>query len=354
MAPRKPENERKVTTFRPFGRIASHVDPMVLYTFLGLLIISIVLLAFQLDNKQDCANTEILLSHKQHADSKTYIVGEVITFEAKDSVTHNSSYVWEFGDSSARQTGFQVRHAYMKAGSYVATLKSGKCSWTKEIIVVMGITDTPVSSGADIFPVITGPDEAFVGRKVTFTNNTPGATSWNWRLLQNNAETHSGSSVSYVFSSVGERILTLIVNGDTSHMVQNRVTVYPAIKESGGGGPIIADPWPGPPRADTPAAKPAEPPKPKVPAIADEEFLHLLKQVPLKQRNASDFAQFLCGNLDVRVLLNDKQTDNFSHFCARIHGKKRFKIEKVNLVKDPNGCVTEIRILYDKKVLGIF
>ena len=51
MAPRKPENERKVNSFRPFGKIASHVDPMVLWTFLGLFLVSAVLLAFQMDSK---------------------------------------------------------------------------------------------------------------------------------------------------------------------------------------------------------------------------------------------------------------------------------------------------------------
>ncbi|WP_212002903.1 PKD domain-containing protein [Chitinophaga sp. HK235] len=352
MAPRKPENERKVNSFRPFGKIASHVDPMVLWTFLGLFLISIILLAFQLDGREDCTTTDIVLSNKQHSTGKAYTVGEVITFNAENSDKKRTSFTWEFGDSSARQTGAQVYHSFSKAGSYMITLTSGKCSWNKEVIIVMGAAATPVNAGPDIFPVIDGPGEVFAGRPVTFTNKTPGARSWTWRLLQDNASAHNGSSVSYTFATPGERTLSLIVNGDTAHMVMKNITVFPArAKQAETQLPDPGFPPPPPPVEE----KPKEPEKPRVPAVSDDEFLYMLTQVTSKQKSAGDFSKFLCDNLSARVLLNDKDTDNFTHFCSRIYGKKKFKIEKVNLVKDANGCVKEIRIMYDrKKVLGIF
>ncbi|NSL87942.1 PKD domain-containing protein [Chitinophaga solisilvae] len=348
MAPRKPDNEHKVNSFRPFGKIASHVDPMVLWTFFGLFIISIILLAFQLDGKEDCTNTDIQLSTRQHSGGKSYTVGEVITFNAVGSDKKRTDYAWEFGDSSARQTGAQVYHAFHKAGSYVVTLKSGKCTWNKEVIVVMPVTATPVSSAADVFPVIEGPSEVFAGRPVTFYNKTASATKWTWRLMQDNAEVHTQSSVTYTFSAPGERTLSLIINGDSAHMVMKSITVFPARAKpaddgDGGAFPAVV------PRNDPPPPPPPVEEKPRVPAVSDDEFQYMLTQVVGKQKTAADFAKYLCDNLQARVLLNDNRTDNFAHFCDRIHGKKRVKIQKVNLVKDKNGCVTEIRVIYDKK-----
>nr|WP_295869545.1 PKD domain-containing protein [uncultured Chitinophaga sp.] len=351
MAPRKPENEHKVNSFRPFGKIASHVDPMVLWTFFGLFLISAVLLAFQLDTREDCTTTDIVLSNKQHTSGKAYTVGQVITFNAESSDKKRTDYAWEFGDSSARQTGAQVYHSFNKPGSYMVTLVSGKCAWNKEIIIIAAPA-APAEAGPDIFPVIDGPGEVFAGRPVTFTNKTPGAHTWTWRLLQDNAEPHSGAAVTYTFSSPGERTLSLIVNGDTAHMVMKRITVFPAR-------PQAADPTPdpgfAPPPPPPPTPEPEKPKGPTAPAVADDEFLFMLSQVTTKQKSAADFSKYLCDNLSARVLLNDKETDNFAHFCSRIYGKKKFKIEKVNLIKDANGCVKEIRIMYDRKrVLGIF
>lgn len=351
MAPRKPENEHKVNSFRPFGKIASHVDPMVLWTFFGLFLISAVLLAFQLDTREDCTTTDIVISNKQHTSGKAYTVGQVITFNAESSDKKRTDFAWEFGDSSARQTGAQVYHSFNKPGSYMVTLVSGKCAWNKEIIIVAAPV-APTEAGPDIFPVIDGPGEVFAGRPVTFTNKTPGARTWTWRLLQDNAEPHSGSAVTYTFSSPGERTLSLIVNGDTAHMVMKRITVFPARPQTA---EPIPDPGFTPPPPPPPTPEPEKPKGPTAPAVADDEFLFMLSQVTTKQKSAADFSKYLCDNLSARVLLNDKETDNFAHFCSRIYGKKKFKIEKVNLIKDANGCVKEIRIMYDrKKVLGIF
>lgn len=351
MAPRKPENEHKVNSFRPFGKIASHVDPLVLWTFLGLFLVSMALLAFQLDGREDCSNTDIKLSHIQNSNSKAYAVGEVITFNAENAGKKSSEYTWEFGDSSAKATGRQVYHSFNKAGSYMITLTSGKCTWRKEVMVVMN-TPAATSNQPDIFPVIDGPSEAFAGRPVTFTNATPSAKNWVWRLLQDNAEPHSGSSVTYTFSSPGERTLSLIINGDSSHMVLKHITVFPA---------RATEPEERPEPAFNPAPLPAPTPEEPVkkedprPTISDDEFKYMLTQVTLKQKTANDFAQYLCNNLNARVVLNTNDVDNFSHFCQRIYGKKKFKIERVNLAKDEKGCVKEILIMYDrKKVLGIF
>ena len=324
---------------------------MARWTFLGLFLVSMVLLAFRMSSQEDCSNTDIVLSHIQNSNGKAYAVGEVITFHAQSGRKNNAGYSWEFGDSSAETAGPQVYHSFNKAGSYMVTLTSGKCSWSKEVLVVMAAPETS-SNEPDIFPTIDGPSEVFAGRPATFSNHTPAAQSWSWRLLQDNAEVHSESSVTYNFTGPGERSLSLIINNDTSHMVIKHITVFAARPAA-------------PAESAEPAFNPLPPPeaapeKPKapektIPSISDDEFKFMLTQVTLKQKTAHDFAQYLCNNLNARVVLNTSDVDNFTHFCSRIYGKKKFKIERVNLAKDEHGCVKEILIMYDrKKLLGIF
>jgi hypothetical protein len=348
MTPRKSStNERKVVTYRPFSKITNHIDPMVLYTFLGLFAISIVILAFQVSGKEDCSQASIVLSGQQHGKQTTFTTGEVITFKAENAGKNTS---WNFGDSTEEAQGLQVYHAFNKAGSFMVTLQSGKCEWHQEIIILNPAPDAPPIV-SDQFPVIEGPSEVLAGRPAVFTNNSV-ASKWQWRLLQNDAETHSGKSVTYTFGTPGERILTLIVDGDTSRMVTKHIQVFPA-QQTRRPDNFQPMPFPEPEKPADPVAAPV-PEKPKAPAVSDDEFKYMLVQVVEKQKNAGDFSSYLCSNLNARVLLNDKDTDSFAHFCSRIRGKKRFKIELVNLIKDQDGCVKEIRIRYDKKFLGIF
>ncbi len=355
MAPPKQPNERKVNSVRPFSNITSHIDPMVMYTFLALLIISVAMLAFKAGTKEDCSNVGLALSSRLHGVNTSFTVGEVITFRADNTNKRAVGYAWNFGDSSVQQQGQQVYHAYAAAGSYTITLQAGKCSWQQEVLVV---NPPPVNNSApvaDVFPVIDGPEEVFVGRPATFGNSTPGATSWEWRLLQPNAETHTERSHTYVFSSPGDRVLTLVVNGDASRMVKKRITVFPAPTTPRNNDPFVPPPFPTPATdAGAPAPTPL-PEKPKAPAISDDEFKSMLTQLSNKQKTIQDFSPYLCNNLNARVLLNDKDVKTFTQFCDAIRGKKRIKIEMVNLIKDPEGCVKEIRVRYDKKgFLGIF
>ncbi|SFE04793.1 hypothetical protein SAMN05518672_104262 [Chitinophaga sp. CF118] len=355
MTPRKSStNERKVNTYRPFSKITSHIDPMVLYTFLSLLAISIVILAFQISGREDCSLASIHLSSQQHAGKRTsFTTGEVITFKAENAGKIRSDISWDFGDSTEQAQGLQVYHAFNKAGNYTITLLKGKCSWHQEVIILNAVPDNTPPATSDLFPVIEGPSEVLAGRAVTYSNNSS-ASKWQWRLLQRGAETHSGKTVSYTFATPGERILTLIVDGDTSKMVTKHIQVFPA-QAARRNDHFEPMPFPEPEKpADPAAGAQPVPEKPKTPTISDDEFKYMLTQVIDKQKNAGDFSPFLCENLNARVLLNDKDTDSFSHFCSRIRGKKRFKIELVNLIKDQNGCVKEIRIRYDKKFLGIF
>lgn len=356
MTPRKSQNERKVHAYSPFSKITSHIDPMVLYTFLSLLAISIILLAFQASNRENCTDAAIVVASQQQAGKTTlFTTGEVITFRADLKGGGIAGVSWDFGDSTTSAPGVQVYHAFNKAGSYTITLHRGKCEWRQEIVIVNAPPEKAPDTGGDIYPLIEGPEEVFVGRPATFSNHMPGASSWSWQLLQPGAEVHTGNTVKYTFGSPGERILSLIVNGDSSKMVTKHITVFGAAPQRPTNDHFDPIPFPEDPKPTDPSAGAAPvPEKPKTPSISDDEFKFFLSQVVDKQKNASDFAPYLCDNLAARVLLNDKDTDTFSHFCSRIRGKKRFRIELVNLIKDQNGCVKEIRVRYDKKFLGIF
>lgn len=359
-APKLP-NEHKVSSIRPFGRITSHVDPMVLYTFLALLLVSIAILAFKSGSKVDCSDTGLSLASRQHGANTPFTVGEVITFKVTTPAgAANAGYSWKFGDSSAQQQGLQVYHAFEKAGSYTVVLESGKCTWRQELVVINPSPVRPLATAppvADVFPAIEGPEEVLEGQKVTYSTSASNATSWEWRLEQANGKLYTDPSVSYTFAGTGERTLSLVVNGDRAHRVTKHITVFPGKPNNNRNQDRYEPPpLPAPETRTEPAVPtPAQPEKPKTPAISDDEFKVMLTALVNKQKTTTDFAAYLCDNLNARVLLNDKDTDTFTSFCSRIRGKKRFKIEVVNLIKDENGCVKEIRIRYDKKGLfGIF
>lgn len=345
MTPRKSENERKVTA-TPFSRITSHIDPLVLFTFLGLLVISGVILAVQANSKEDCTVVNITMAGRQLAGkTPTFTLGDVVTFSADRP---GKTYTWYFGDSTQQLQGQQVKHPFTKAGSFTITLSAKGCSWRQEVVITPPLRPrSDLSPQADVFPTINGETEVLTGRTYTYSNNSPWATRWQWRLQQANGTLYTGSSVSYTFSTPGTRRLTLIVNGDSS----KAVTIDIHVSQGGPRQPTrpFNEPPPPPPPPPPPAdsVRKAEP---TVPRIGEPEFKSMLEQVTRRQKSAADFSEFLCGNLNCSVLLNDKEHSSFAEFCNRISRKKgKYKIETVNLVKNAKGCITEIRIIYDKK-----
>ncbi len=129
----------------------------------------------------------------------------------------NADYSWEFGDSSAstRQAGISLFQQSRQP--YMITLTSGKCTWRKEVLVIMN-TPAAANSQPDIFLLLMAPLKHLpAGRSPSPTLHQPPKAGPR-RLLRDNAEPHGGSSVTYTFSSPCERTLSLIINGDSSHM----------------------------------------------------------------------------------------------------------------------------------------
>ncbi|MCW3463840.1 PKD domain-containing protein [Chitinophaga nivalis] len=352
MALRNSESEYLVNTRHLRPHIIRYTDPLVWYTFFFFLLASLILLGFQLTIPEDCTLTTIRIRQEQSIHQSAYTTDAVITFYANRTDANVNDYTWNFNDSSQVVTGSPVYHIFHHPGHYTVTLSHNSCSWTKDIIITPPVEKAAAPSPV-IWPVIEGPATVFAGSPVTFRNKTPGAISWQWQLVQDNVVSYTQATFTCTFTTPGEKIVSLMINGDTAHLVTKKITVYPAravpSKEKQRVLPL-------PPPPVIPAMPPPIlPTVAEAPPISADDFRSLLVQVINKEKSTADFLPYLCNNLAISVTLNDKETAAFSHFCARIYGKKKLHITKVYLLKDDHGCVTAIRITYDrKKLLGIF
>ena len=157
---------RKPYRIRPQSSVTSFVDPLVFYTFLAVLLIGSIILFLQLDKRQACAEIKIAVNGQwfngQHFKSSAdiYTIGEVITFDANIMKGSSSRITWSFGDSTSEQHGYRVHHTFNRTGDYTVTLRSGGCSWNREI-AIYAMPDKVASVVADVYPVINGPSEVF-------------------------------------------------------------------------------------------------------------------------------------------------------------------------------------------------
>jgi hypothetical protein len=223
----------------------------------------------------------------------------------------------------------------------------GRCSWNKEIIIKPDLIKIVKEPVPEIFPTIEGPATVFAGKIVRYTNTSANARSWLWTVIQDDGITYNQPSIKLAFQTPGEKILSLIVNNDSAHMVTKHITVLNQ--------PVEAPQLQPPKKQDTPVfTNKISEKKDKFPDISESEFRYLLATISNRQGTINDLLPYLCSP-SVKVLINGNTADDITHFCRMIYGRKKLLIDQLNLVKDENGCVKEILLYYNKKkILGLF
>ncbi|RFS25027.1 hypothetical protein DVR12_07525 [Chitinophaga silvatica] len=320
------------------------LDKMVLRTFAVCISIVLTIFCIYYYNRKNCYDTDI----KIPAINNIHLVGEVITLIANGKNITGAEYQWEFGDNYAAK-GQQVYHSYNKAGIFRISLLSGKCRWSKEIKIISFLQ--PPKDSATIFPTIEGPASTLAGKPTKYFNNTPQAKSWFWCLVDQDTTTYySTANIELRFTTEGDKLLSLIINNDSNHLVSKRITVIAP--------PLIIPQSKHSKLPDTQPATNRKAPdkniKPAIEPISEEEFKFLLTTFSNKQCNIKDLLYYLC-NAQIKVNINGNEVDSFNHFCERIIGKKKLQIDQLTFLKEENGCIKEIYISYNKKkILGLF
>ncbi|WP_267403926.1 MULTISPECIES: PKD domain-containing protein [unclassified Chryseobacterium] len=340
------------------------VDNKVLVSLGVILLISLLFLLYQFTRHVDCENANFVV----HSDD--YMINNVV--EYYDNTPGAKSWQWDFGDSTAIDVRQRTMHTYKKPGEYLVKLKiNGNCVHEKMITI------SSISQQVGYLPTIISPNVVTVGETISFNAEKEGGESWEWSFGETTRTDALGKSPSYVFKSVGDKKITLIVNGDVEHTAVKTIYVAPKtitakqkidIKSYEFEKPHTAFSLPmgsaqKDPLVDMMQYIPVSPKsvsktdsviaEKKAPEISNEQFKLLLNQVAAEAKTKDDFKDYVCGKFDIPVVANDKKLIPFDQFCQSIAGKK-IKITAIRINKDKKNCIQNINVQYKVKKLMIW
>jgi hypothetical protein len=332
-------------------KIASifRIDESVFLSMALIAVLSLFTLAFRYHRYEPCKPVKFVIA------SSDFHENSPISFKAE--VIKDAKYVWDFGDSTeVKHSSSFVTHRYNKPGTYTVILSiNGNCV---PQIQTIHIKEAPLFVNNDLQPKFTVPDEGFVNEKVTFTDNTPGAASWEWRFGETQMVDARTKSPSYRYLTPGTKLILLKING-RSDMVGFRTIHIKELKKNEEvtrkkrnspnndlnipevpvSGPIFLP-------TDTVIAKP-EKPTPKPPDISTAQMSSLFDAVVTGDKKASDFSIYLCGNLNMQVTYNGSNM-TFSQMCDELRKEKKKKnIHKprVEFTKyESTGCIIDMKV----------
>jgi hypothetical protein len=330
--------------------------------FLGAVIYFLV----QFFNRVDCdtARFYVLSEHFQNNES----------IEFYDKTTNADTWLWDFGDNSELDSRQHTFHIYKQPGKYIVSLTvNGNCIHTKEVI----ITDNN-SVNKEEMPTIIASRSITVGRPTYFRGIKEGGRTWEWSFGENRGVDDTSQNPIYTFEKAGEKIITLVANGNFSSVARIAVYVHPKEvkkinpldvasyeyekepeKFSLPKGKVQKDPLEDmlqyiPVASRTEAKKDSIKVDKKAPKISEDQFEILLLKVAEGSKVKDDFEDYLCGNYEIPVVKNGEDLLTFDQLCESIKGKK-IRIDAIRLNKDKktNG-VKGLNITYKVKKMLIW
>ncbi|WP_298320647.1 PKD domain-containing protein [uncultured Aquimarina sp.] len=315
-----------------------HMDKSVVLFFIITILVTATVFAFKYVNYTPCEIIEFSYSKTEAR------VDESIEFE--DKTIGALEWKWDFGDSTATDTRRKLFHTYKKPGEYtVSLIVNGKCPKIQTITVLEKeeVLD-PLKKAK--FKILT--PKIRVGEKLKVQDNTLDATSWEWNFEDAIGGNSKEQNPEYVYNTEGKKTITLIPNGELKYATKQTIEVLPkkdvpvrrdetVVREIStipvdpiGEGSIDVDPKD----------------EFKAPFINEKSFKAKLILVSTKKASVNDFKDYLCGNLDLPIIVNRKRT-TFIEFCEKIKGKG-IKIKELELTREDNNCIKNIVLKYSK------
>lgn len=338
-----------------------NIDIRVIFFFVILLLTGIIFFLVQFFNHVNCEDVKFyVFSEKSQTEE---------SIEFFDKTPNAKSWKWDFGDGTETDIRKHTFHVYKKPGKYLITLIiNGDCIHNKEIV----ITDKyeTYKTGA---PKIISSKTITVGQPTYFSSISENAKTWEWAFGENRGIDDTSSNPVYTFSTPGEKTITLVVNGNFSTVAKKIIYVHPKVIKKTNPlditsyeyekkaeafalprGAAKKDPLEDmlqyvPVAPKTKTQKDSIATIKKAPKISEDQFEILLNKVAEGSKVKDDFSEFLCDDLDIPVVKNDRDLLTFSQLCAVIKGKK-VKIESIRLNKDKqNNCIKGLNISYKVK-----
>ncbi|MGY3793338.1 PKD domain-containing protein [uncultured Aquimarina sp.] len=315
-----------------------HLDKSVILFFVITILVTATVFAFKYVNYTPC---EIIDFSFKDGEVR---VGDPIQFE--DMTIGALEWKWDFGDSTTVDTRRKPYHTYKNPGDYtVSLIVNGKCPKVKTISVLEKKEILDPSKKAK-FEILT--PRIRVGEKLKVQDNTLNATTWEWNFEDALGATSKEQNPEYTYSTSGKKTITLIVNGELKYATTKTIEVLPKKKETVRNDDIVVrdistipdDPIGQDPIADDPVDEF------KAPFINEKSFKAKVILVSTKKLTANDFKDYLCGNLDLPIIVRKKRT-TFIEFCEKIKGKS-ITIKDLKLTHEENNCIKNIVIDYRK------
>lgn len=339
-------------------------DLKIVLFFVLFLLVSIIYFLVQFFNKVDCdtARFYVLSEHFQSNES----------VEFYDKTENANNWLWDFGDGTDSDSRPHTFHIYKQPGKYTVSLTiNGVCIHTKEVI----INDNQSMNRSEM-PIIMASKIITVGQPTYFRGIKDDGRTWEWSFGENNGVDDTAQNPVYTFAKAGEKIITLVTNGNFNSVARIAVYVHPrTIKQinpldvasyeyekepekfSLPKGKVQKDPLEDmlqyiPVASRTEAKKDTLKIETKASKISEDQFEILLLKVAEGNKVKDDFEDFLCGNYEMPVVKNGEDLLTFDQFCENIKGKK-IRIDAIRLNKDKNtNCIKGLNISYKvKKIL---
>jgi len=317
--------------------------------------LSLFILAFRYKNNEPCLPIRLIVLNSDFRE------GSPISFRAETK--NGKKYEWDFGDNTKPESfSSSAIHTYKKPGLYTVVLTvNGKCDEIQNIT----IKEAPVVDNIALRPDFFAPDSAFVGEPVTFKDNTPEATAWEWRFGENGSVDATKKEATYIYLTPGYKKISLKINGRNDRVGETTIYVKEKIKRS----EAVKDPPSRPTKNERPVhivIKPDNPsledqlkeipplPKEKAPDITTTQMSDLLDAVVVGEKQAGDFSPYLCEHLDMPVIYNGTNM-TFSQMCAELRKFKRLNnINRptVNITRYAStGCITNMTVTVTTRTL---
>ncbi len=335
-------------------------DHRILLVFVIVLCAGILFFFSKISNHVDCENSTFYIV------SKNRIPGENIEFF--NETPNANQWEWDFGDDSKKEYYKNATHRYKTPGKYRIALTINDGCTVYEDLVIKSVGEL---SKRTKMPEIIVPRVVKVGEEVVFDYyySESEIFSWEWSFGESSRLDDTESNPVHVYRTPGEKKVTLIVNGNVNRITSKTILVKPKDPEIAEAltedieikplrlrrGPAQIDPaeeyamtLPVVPPSSRKKSKLTDKGKNNAPSISEEQFELLLHQVAKQSKTKDDFAEFLCNDFKIPVLINDSKILPFDEFCKKIVGQK-LKISNIRLSTNKNNCVINLEISYKIK-----
>ncbi|MCW3092365.1 MAG: domain containing protein [Ferruginibacter sp.] len=178
------------------------MDKRIIWYTLILIIIAGALFAYLYYNKEEPTNNEVDKVNFT-INPKQVFVEDNITYE--DHTKGATNWLWEFGDAGGvRSLSQQGTYKYFEPGRYTIRLTINE-EITDSMVIIVNPRNGP---GIAPMVIISGPSHAYIGDKVTFTDNTPGAQHTIWKNMDNYETVKDSKTYTYIFTHKGDFEIT--------------------------------------------------------------------------------------------------------------------------------------------------